>query len=476
MPYLPPPTPPSPLIPQQLVIHQGATFRQTFACNLAYFGIANIATWAVQGGSFTLSVGYRDDASFKAVCSGAVFLAGNNVTLELDETVTDLIAHRGGQFVVDVSDGIDTHRAIEGGWFLHRTTSAGPYSPSIVAVAENWEALLRSLSPRGPLAFADIGGRKILEEGSGKWTVKSYAAGTQTSPEVLSVLYRTRVNISWTGATVGVMVANDIVTGSSGWTARIVSINYGAKTAVLSLWTGTAAGAGAELLTSGGNSIAGVSVGAFAGSVTHYQATVTPGVFAPRAPAPAGVYNAVGSPQDSTLGFVFPYQPEHYNRQAVLPPDEMGLGAVLVVIYSATIKNTIPAGDNARLEFTLALGTSIFRDAELDIDQVSWLRCETDVLPAIAVETPVQVTLRLQSGRRSGFTQAQTLVVTVEGAGIRVSGTASGTLDLEDGGGLDRCARNVGLWMAASPEFQSGAGDFHLTVTDWLVALDGEIK
>lgn len=106
----------------QLLIHQGSTFRQTFACSLADHSIADIQVWATGGGTFTLSVGLRGDSNFKAVASGTVSLAGNNVTLDIDEAVTALISDLEGRFVVEVTNNTDRWRIMQGAWALDRDT------------------------------------------------------------------------------------------------------------------------------------------------------------------------------------------------------------------------------------------------------------------------------------------------------------------------------------------------------------------
>jgi hypothetical protein len=333
----------------------------------------------------------------------------------------------------------------------------------------NSDALLGALTPfrKTPV--------RVLGYGSGLWTAGTVLAGVNTSPEVLSVLYRTRVNITWTGATVGVMVVSDIVVGSTlGWTARITAINYGAKTAVLSLWTGIAAGAGAETLTSGGNSIAGVSVGAFAGSRTGYQATVTPGVFAPKAPGVAGIYNVVGARQDVTNGSRFPLEPYDYDLSIDLPQWHFAEGAILSIDLWGVLFCTIPAGDTPRIEFALAIGTSIFLEAELDIDRPNWPRFETAQLPStINVDTPFHAKLRLVNCRRSDRTQQQLGSLQMEAGALSFVATAQAAIELEDGynlvGKVSR--RNVAIMLAVSPQVAS-ANQFYVNVHTWRAELE----
>ncbi len=425
------------LLKAQLEINQGATFRRTFTCDLSDVGIPDIGAWATLS-TFTLAVGRRGDFNMRWVAS----MVG------------------------------DVHRILEGGWELSRATNNGQNgAQTFSTIGEpSYAALIAALSSLRKLPL------RVLAWGSGLWTAGTVLAGVTTSPEVLSVLYRSRVNISWTGATVGVMVANDIVDAGGVWGARIVSINYGAKTAVLSLWTGTAADA--ALITSGGNSIALVSVGAFAGTVTGYQSTVTPGVFAPKAPGVAGIYNCIGARQDVTNGSRFPLDPADYDLSIQLPQWKYVDAASMEIELRGFFFNDIPGGDVPKLEVALALGTSIFREAELDVDRPKWMRFETTQIPTVATLTPFVITLRLSTSRRPDRTQEQIGVMVFETSSAALGGAgalravASAAVDLEDGfDDVEKTSwRNVCVWLAVSPAVAT-ANQMYFNVHSWQTKL-----
>lgn len=111
------------ILTRQLRIVQGATFRETFACDITGTSITpSISAWQT-GFSFDLSVGLRGDANYSVVASGTASASTNNVTIELDESVTALISDLTGRFVVEVTNGVDRWRLLEGAWRLDRDTA-----------------------------------------------------------------------------------------------------------------------------------------------------------------------------------------------------------------------------------------------------------------------------------------------------------------------------------------------------------------
>lgn len=112
------------ILTAQLPIVQGATFRQSFTCDLSDHSIANIQAFATSGNTFTLSVGLKGDSNFKVVCAGSIeSIVTNLVTIFIDEAVTATIADRKGRYVVEVSNGTDRWRIMEGAWSLDRDTA-----------------------------------------------------------------------------------------------------------------------------------------------------------------------------------------------------------------------------------------------------------------------------------------------------------------------------------------------------------------
>lgn len=111
------------VVEAHLKIYQGATFREAFACSLADHGLANIQTFATGPNTFDLSVGLKGDANYRLVCSGTMSAATNSVTLDIDEAVTALMSDatgEGGRFVVEVSNGTDRWRIMQGSYELVR--------------------------------------------------------------------------------------------------------------------------------------------------------------------------------------------------------------------------------------------------------------------------------------------------------------------------------------------------------------------
>ena len=106
-------------------LNQGSTYRETFACSLADIPSppANIQAFATSGNTFTLSVGLKGDSNFKAVCSGTLSVLVNDVTLDIDESITAAIVDKSGRYVVEVSNGTDRFRIMEGAWRLDRDTA-----------------------------------------------------------------------------------------------------------------------------------------------------------------------------------------------------------------------------------------------------------------------------------------------------------------------------------------------------------------
>jgi hypothetical protein len=111
------------IITDQLVITQGASFKKVLACTLADLGIGDISVFASGPNKFTLSRGLRGDTNFKSVGTGTLTFSVNNVTLLIDEAVTDLITDLEGSFSVRVSNGPDVWRIAQGGWTLNRDTA-----------------------------------------------------------------------------------------------------------------------------------------------------------------------------------------------------------------------------------------------------------------------------------------------------------------------------------------------------------------
>lgn len=108
---------------EQLVIFQGATFRQSFVCDLSDQGIAFVGTFANGGANtFSLASALKGDSNFSTVASGVVIVTvgSNSVTLEIDESLTANFPVRKGRFVVEVTNGTDRWRIMEGGWRLDR--------------------------------------------------------------------------------------------------------------------------------------------------------------------------------------------------------------------------------------------------------------------------------------------------------------------------------------------------------------------
>lgn len=112
------------ILTQQLTIVQGATFRQAFTCSLSDVlpPPASVQAFATGTNTFNLSVGLKGDSNFTPVANGTMTISTNVVTLDIDEAVTALITARAGRYVVEVSDGTDRHRIMEGAWRLNRDT------------------------------------------------------------------------------------------------------------------------------------------------------------------------------------------------------------------------------------------------------------------------------------------------------------------------------------------------------------------
>jgi len=106
----------------QLTIQQGATFRQTIACDLADRSIANIQAWAT-GFTFSLSRGQKGDSNYLLVASGTASAATNNVTIDIDEAITAAMSVRNGYWTLEATNGTDRWRLAEGAWFLSRDTA-----------------------------------------------------------------------------------------------------------------------------------------------------------------------------------------------------------------------------------------------------------------------------------------------------------------------------------------------------------------
>jgi hypothetical protein len=349
-------------------------------------------------------------------------------------------------------------------------------------VQRTTEPRLLSTSPRGPLNLYDRhrGGTVVLAQASGLWTCGTQLAGVETNPEVLSPRYRTRVNASYSGSTGTRPVANDLVTGSTGaWVSRLVSINHVGPggTVVLSQFSGTAAGAGAEVLTGPIGTLTGVDVGTFLGSTTGYGDTT--GKKAPRfSTGPTCYYNCLGVAQEEQVGtslYRFPLDPWGYNQSFELPRGEFADGAVLEITCSGVMVNTTP--DNPLLYFTLNIDEPIWITTGLDAaNKRARMMFVSPAMPTISSETPFMATIRLQAARKLDRSQGLIGMLRLElstaaysggGWGSPASGYVVGRQrgsdnivdaahtgwDLEDGDDLTnkRSKRNVGVWMAIGP-------------------------
>ncbi len=113
------------ILTSQLLIVQGATFRQPFICSLADIPSppASIQAFATTGNTFTLSVGLKGDSNFVVVANGTLSVVTNTVTLDIDEAITAAISARSGRYTVEVSNGTDRWRIMEGAWRLDRDTA-----------------------------------------------------------------------------------------------------------------------------------------------------------------------------------------------------------------------------------------------------------------------------------------------------------------------------------------------------------------
>lgn len=108
---------------QEIQISRGAAFSQAFTCSLADivgpgYPPTDIQTFATGGGTFSVSVARRDDLAFGEACTGTATIAGNVLTLAITAAETGAMRDRRGYFTVDVSNGIERWRVIDGTWLL----------------------------------------------------------------------------------------------------------------------------------------------------------------------------------------------------------------------------------------------------------------------------------------------------------------------------------------------------------------------
>jgi hypothetical protein len=362
------------------------------------------------------------------------------------------------------------------------------------------DARIGAQSPRGILPLNDLGNaRLLLAQCSGLWTCGTAVAASETNPERLSVFYRTRIDGTYATRTGTPIAVNDIVTGSTGaWTARVVATTHTGPngTFQLSLFSGTAAGAGAETLTGPAGTWTGCALlGTGVGQTTGY-ADVS-GAKAPRylASGGSGYYNCVGVQQEIVLGpSRFPRSPENYQQSFKIPRGLFGQGAMIEVVMTGVVLNTTP--DNPLLYVTLAMADNLFESAGIHLaNNRARMRFVSPAFPTISAEEPFVMTVRLSASRKTDRTEGNIGLLLMEMSSAVYGGSGAFRASLQRGSdrvvtpatfpGFDhekgddlvtkRSLRNVGVWIAAGPEFAT-SGDFHVNVHTMQAFLSGGIR
>jgi len=360
-------------------------------------------------------------------------------------------------------------------------------------------AKLSMLNARGPAQYQDSRkGCVILHQSWGFWQAGTIVdgSGIETNPEKVSAFYQTRVAGTYTGSTGIAPIAGDIVTGSTlGWTARVVSVNLGAGSFLLSLYSGTVAGAGAEVLSTGTGDWTGVTmIAGSVGATTGYHADDTgeKAPFIDDGLILTGYFNCIGSVQNEAFPVSapsiwrrFPLQPESYETFYV-PNNEFGEGAILELVMSGVVKQTTP--HDCALYFTVNIGTDLFHQAIGGGTHPSRITFAVPV-PPIASELPFFVTIKLSSYRCEDRTEGNLGLLTLETDGdgwmwgssgavrVAVQRGSDKVVDPDDFPGFDFEGdddqypehRAVGVWMAvgtdaALPKAVVSSGEFYATV------------
>lgn len=351
--------------------------------------------------------------------------------------------------------------------------------------------VLTGYSQRGGLPFRDRNSQapETLMQRAGLWT-----AGTsdvaEINPELVSLFYRTAIGIAYTAmSNPGDVAVDDILTDASGWVARVFSINTTAKTAILSLYSGTTTLTSTLTVTTAvagvlGGTLTGVTfLGASAGVTTGYGDTS--GLKAPWSnPAPTTrIYNCLGSRQDVTAGnptHRFPLRPESYNRTVHVPKGRFTHGAKLFIEFAGVVKNTLAAPDSAKLHVTLNIGEAIFTTLALGLANARVrMRFESTEFPAIASEIPFAARLSLYNSRKQDrtegmigllefFSGSHSYVVGLQrGSDKVVTPTTFTGFELENGDDTTnkRTKRDIGVWIAVSPLLAATVGgEFYVNV------------
>lgn len=100
---------------------RGSPFSQAFTCSLADiigpgYPPSDIETFATSGGTFSVSVARRGENAFADAGNSTATISGDVITLSMTAVQTARVRNRAGYFTVDVSNGIERWRVIDGTW------------------------------------------------------------------------------------------------------------------------------------------------------------------------------------------------------------------------------------------------------------------------------------------------------------------------------------------------------------------------
>ncbi len=347
-------------------------------------------------------------------------------------------------------------------------TIRNPSGVDMLALAAQTPGI-QSAGPRGGVPFQDLprGPREMFRR-SGLWTVGTHLSGDVVNPERFSAYYRTRILGTYSGSTGTAPAVNDTVTGSTGgWTARVVSVNLGGSSFQLSQFSGTAAGAGAEVLTGPAGTWTGVSVSTFVGSITDYaDPSGEKAPFHDNGTTSSGYCNCLGAPQDMAFAPVpnrIPTTPETFNEGFEPAKGEFADGAQIDITYAGVWLNTTP--DPITFYTMLNIGQSMFAAADQGSNDDNRLTFASTHFPVSAVEVPFRVTITLTASSKADRTEGIIALMRFESeAHSFIAGLQRGSdrLDAPSFPGFEffdgddsvnlRTKRNVSVWFAVGTD------------------------
>jgi len=106
---------------QEIVFPTAAPFSQVFSCSLSDligpgYPPTDIETFAIEGATAAVTYSRRGDLLFRTACDATATISGNTVTMSVTQAEIEALPVRRGRFTIDVSNGVERWRVVDGLW------------------------------------------------------------------------------------------------------------------------------------------------------------------------------------------------------------------------------------------------------------------------------------------------------------------------------------------------------------------------